>query len=186
MYAKTLRWLLAIVACVSAGLLIGEAQAPIGSGQSPVVSSSVGSGFIGATGVASGPVYATDGTAALPSYSFAADPDTGTVRQAANSMSSSFGGAIRSFQNATSFVVGSGVLIGWSSGVDPFASAADITIVRAGPGELTYTAVLFANLGTPANGTVAYCSDCLAQSNPCTGASTGAFARRLNGAWDCR
>ncbi len=43
-----------------------------------------------------------------------------------------------------------------------------------------------AALGTPANGTIAYCSDCAPQSNPCTGTSTGALAVRLNGAWDCR
>jgi hypothetical protein len=45
----------------------------------------------------------------------------------------------------------------------------------------------FANLGTPAggNGSVVYCTDCLKASNPCTGASTGTFAYRVNGAWAC-
>jgi hypothetical protein len=55
-----------------------------------------------------------------------------------------------------------------------------------GIASLAYSATLFANLGTPSNGTVFYCSDCLANSNPCSGASTGAFAKRLNGVWDCR
>ena len=36
-----------------------------------------------------------------------------------------------------------------------------------------------------ANGTLLYCSNCTAGSNPCTGASTGAFAKRVNGAWAC-
>lgn len=43
----------------------------------------------------------------------------------------------------------------------------------------------FANLGTPSNGTVVYCSDCAAASTPCTGASTGAFALRQAGQWVC-
>jgi len=46
--------------------------------------------------------------------------------------------------------------------------------------------VLFASLGTPANFTVAACADCAANTNPCTGGGTGAIAKRLNGAWDCR
>lgn len=50
-------------------------------------------------------------------------------------------------------------------------------------------AVLFANLGTPSNGTQAYCSNCT-QTTPyvdttCVGGGTGAIAYRLNGAWKC-
>jgi hypothetical protein len=48
------------------------------------------------------------------------------------------------------------------------------------------TPVPFASLGTPSNGTIVYCNDCTNQSSPCTGSSTGAFAKRLAGAWDCR
>ncbi len=52
-----------------------------------------------------------------------------------------------------------------------------------------FTPVAFADLGnidghTPANGTVAYCFDC-AIANPCAGSGTGAFAKRLAGAWVC-
>lgn len=48
----------------------------------------------------------------------------------------------------------------------------------------------FANLGTPANGSFAYCSDCDAPTlvdSTCTniGAKTGSFAARVNGAWKC-
>jgi hypothetical protein len=48
--------------------------------------------------------------------------------------------------------------------------------------------IAIADLNSPwaNNGTIAYCSDCLNASNPCTGSSTGAIAKRLNGAWDCR
>lgn len=42
----------------------------------------------------------------------------------------------------------------------------------------------FANLGTPANGSVVYCSDCT-KATPCAGSGNGALAKRLNGAWDC-
>jgi hypothetical protein len=49
---------------------------------------------------------------------------------------------------------------------------------------LALSSVLFANLGTPANGTVYYCSDCNI-ANPCTGSGTGAIAKRLAGVWVC-
>jgi hypothetical protein len=42
----------------------------------------------------------------------------------------------------------------------------------------------FANLGTPANGTFVYCSDCT-EADPCASGGNGALAQRLNGRWDC-
>jgi hypothetical protein len=69
----------------------------------------------------------------------------------------------RTIYAATSVNVGSGVYNG-----DSFRLAA----------------TLFANLGTPSNGLVMYCSDCT-KATPCAGAGTGAIAKRLNGAWDC-
>lgn len=73
--------------------------------------------------------------------------------------------------------------------------SADVTITRAAANELTYSAVAFAALGTPANGTFGFCSDC-APTTPatcpatkascvCTSGGTGALAVRLNGVWDC-
>jgi hypothetical protein len=44
----------------------------------------------------------------------------------------------------------------------------------------------FASLGTQSNGSSVYCSNCTKASNPCTGASTGTFSDRINGAWVCR
>lgn len=44
--------------------------------------------------------------------------------------------------------------------------------------------IAFASLGTPANGTLVYCTDCTF-ADPCAGSGTGAFAKRLNGAWRC-
>lgn len=49
---------------------------------------------------------------------------------------------------------------------------------------VTFNTTLFANLGTPINGVVVYCSDCTIAS-PCAGAGTGALAKRLNGIWVC-
>ena len=50
---------------------------------------------------------------------------------------------------------------------------------------LRYEGQAFANLGTLAiNGTITYCPDCTI-ANPCAGAGTGAFAKRLNGVWVC-
>jgi hypothetical protein len=47
-----------------------------------------------------------------------------------------------------------------------------------------WSPTLFAALGTPANGSLTYCSDCTLAS-PCAGAGTGAFAKRLNAVWVC-
>lgn len=62
--------------------------------------------------------------------------------------------------------------------------AADLVFSRVTANEYGVSAVAFASLGTPANGTFAYCSDCTI-ANPCAGAGTGAFAKRLNGVWVC-
>lgn len=43
----------------------------------------------------------------------------------------------------------------------------------------------FANLGTPADSNVRYCTDCNVNVTPCTGGGTGAMATRVNGAWSC-
>jgi hypothetical protein len=48
-----------------------------------------------------------------------------------------------------------------------------------------FTPVAFASLGTPTNGTLTYCSDCVKGGNPCAGSGTGAFAQRLNSVWRC-
>ena len=51
-------------------------------------------------------------------------------------------------------------------------------------GRLIFTGVAFAALGTPANGTIVYCTDCQAVA-VCADTGTGAFAKRLAGAWVC-
>jgi hypothetical protein len=48
--------------------------------------------------------------------------------------------------------------------------------------------VAFANLQTTnvSNGTIIYCDTCTVASAPCTGASTGALAIRVNATWRCQ
>ena len=60
----------------------------------------------------------------------------------------------------------------------------DHTGLIATSGMIKLGAVAFATLGTPSNGTIAYCSDC-AKATPCAGSGSGALAKRINGAWDC-
>lgn len=55
-------------------------------------------------------------------------------------------------------------------------------------GLLTNHSVAFAALGTPANGTQYYCSDCTVTSgidDTCKATGNGAKADRINGAWKC-
>jgi len=53
---------------------------------------------------------------------------------------------------------------------------------------LTLTSFTFAGLAgiNPPNGSIIYCTSCTANSNPCTDGGSGAIAKRINGAWDCR
>lgn len=44
--------------------------------------------------------------------------------------------------------------------------------------------VTFSGLVSNGNGTVIYCADCT-KATPCAGSGPGAFAKRINGAWDC-
>lgn len=47
-----------------------------------------------------------------------------------------------------------------------------------------FTGATYATLGTPANGSIQFCTDCNI-ANPCTSGGSGAFAKRLAGAWVC-
>lgn len=52
-------------------------------------------------------------------------------------------------------------------------------------GVLFTTAYTFATLpSAPQNGSMVYCSDCT-KATPCAGSGSGAFAKRIAGAWDC-
>jgi|GEM_PF-3542551 len=66
----------------------------------------------------------------------------------------------------------------------PFAGSSATISGTLTSGKITLAPIVFASIGAPANGTIAYCSDCTI-ANPCAGAGTGAFAKRLNGIWVC-
>jgi len=51
-------------------------------------------------------------------------------------------------------------------------------------GGISMVGVVFASLGTPTDGTIVYCPDCVI-ANPCAGSGTGAFAKRLASTWVC-
>lgn len=70
------------------------------------------------------------------------------------------------------------------STVNSAAALAEVARFNGGGG-MTLSAVTFANLGTPTDGTLIYCSDCNAGTAPCTSGGTGSMAARLNGAWRC-
>ncbi len=73
-----------------------------------------------------------------------------------------------------------------SSGTTLQSLTAKATIQQNGG--FTQAGVTHANLGTPSNGTLIYCSDCTVTSgadNTCAASGSGALAVRLNGAWRC-
>jgi hypothetical protein len=97
--------------------------------------------------------------------------------------------------------LGNGASIGWSNSAVAQGTK-DVTLTRQGvnvmqvgdggvnaSGDIAYrqwigTARAFADLGSPSNGAQVYCSNCT-KATPCASGGTGAFAKRLNGAWDC-
>lgn len=139
------------------------------------------------------PVFSTaqfgDGTVAAPSITFSAQTTTGFLRGGSGLLdyaAASYSGtnpALR-FSGGEGITIGNGLDLAFtaSSGA---AGTVDTRFSRGSvAGEFTFTAVLFANLGTPANGHFAYCSDCTI-ANPCASGGTGAWAKRLNGVWVC-
>jgi hypothetical protein len=65
-------------------------------------------------------------------------------------------------------------------------TADDLSFAAMSMHRVLLTGSVLASLPVASNGTVIYCSDCTNASNPCTGGGSGAIAKRLNGAWDCR
>ena len=64
---------------------------------------------------------------------------------------------------------------------ESYAYDTNHTITALTTQTLNYNPVTFSILGTPANGTIRYCSDC---NTTCTaGSSTGQMCERINGAW---
>lgn len=79
-----------------------------------------------------------------------------------------------------------------SGGADTSVSAladpvGNLLLASSANGGIGVPTVAFANLGTPANGIMKYCSDCgfLTTPGTCAGSGTGALAIRLNATWRC-
>jgi len=149
----------------------------------------------------SDPIRLSDGTDAAPSYSFTNSTDMGMFLTAAGLEihDADFTGAATSVSAigldpavlALSHKDTTGDV--WSLDLldTVFNIKLDDTIRWAMTGTesqttipIEFVGVLFASLGTPTDGTVNYCSDCT-KATPCAGSGSGAFAKRLNGAWDC-
>lgn len=122
-----------------------------------------------------GQVLLADGTAAVPSLAFGSDTTSGWTKGGTGQWNFVQGGSNRAFLTSSSWTLPTQVFLGVSQ---------DMSFSRIAAGQWSSGAVLFASLGTPANGTICYCSDCTI-ANPCTGAGTGALAKRLAGVWVC-
>src|SRR5215467_3017251 len=51
--------------------------------------------------------------------------------------------------------------------------------------DLAASQILFASLPAVSDGNILYCTDCTANSSPCSGSGTGSFAVRTGGTWQC-
>lgn len=129
-------------------------------------------------GLYSGYIRMTDGSATAPAYSFSSATGMGAFYNA-GSLAVAIGGVRKAELNSTSSLS----LLDDSAQI-VLGSAQDTVISRRAANEIGLSAVAFASLGTPANGTFAYCSDCTT-ANPCAGSGTGALAKRLNAVWVC-
>jgi len=128
-------------------------------------------------------VVVGDGTASAPSITFVNERTSGLYRNGTNDIRLSDGTSdeMRWFQNGV--ILRSDALLGFAANTS-LSSTLDAYISRRGAGEFGWVNTTFSALGTPADGTFAYCSDCTI-ANPCAGSGTGAFAKRLNGVWVC-
>lgn len=126
-----------------------------------------------------------NGTQAVPSIAFVSQSNSG-FSFAAGVLQYNKSGAIKWSATSAGIDLISGYTLGWNS---------DTTMTRAAAAEITYTTLAFAALGTPANGTQAFCTDC-APTTPascpatkascvCTSGGVGSLAIRVNALWYC-
>ena len=64
-------------------------------------------------------------------------------------------------------------------------AATGTVLLGGGTNTITLGTVAFSALGSPANGTLVYCSDCQRGTTPCAGSGSGSMAKREAGAWYC-
>lgn len=159
-----------------------------GAGTADMSSDSAGViiGPIGTTHKWPTAVYVTDGSSTVAYIAGASSSGNNVSSQPIRMLSRTSGGVTNTADltagpgGGISFTLSAGA--GWT--FINSTSTTELTI--QGGGGITWPGTALASLGSPANGTIIYCSDCANASNPCTASSTGAIAKRLNGAWDCR
>ncbi len=157
-------------------------------------------------------ILGANGQSLGPMYSFAGATTTGMYRAGASLVFTTAAtdrltlGTTAVFSVAIRGIAGSGTV---PAVADPtnatgifWPSATTVGIANSTFGELArftggtntalfgLSAMLFANLGTPADGNMCYCSDCDAPTlvdSTCTsvGTKTGSFAARVNNLWKC-
>lgn len=85
----------------------------------------------------------------------------------------------------------SGGIIDWNNGNVTLTHSAGLLTLNSAlsvGGNILSVGTTQGALGTPANGTIIYCSDCTVtdgSDNTCAGSGSGALAVRLNGVWRC-
>lgn len=175
-------------AWASSGLLAsGQFVLGGGAGATPTTSFSVVPVANGGTGIASGTsggilAYTASGTLASSGALTANLPVIGGGAGVAPTVGTRSG-------NTTAYVTTTGAQTsGNSVSIDASGNHIASGLASGAATSVALTGVLFAALGTPAAGTLQYCSDCTVVSgvdNTCAGSGTGALAIRLNGAHKC-
>ena len=113
-------------------------------------------------------------------------PGLGTVEAIANNTSYIFslGDKFCAYNNpcTNGWQLNTGSKLMFSS--DAFKTVMHGNVTVNGDGSITYGSISFSGLGSAANGTVVYCSNCQ-QTATCSGGGSGAIAKRINGSWVC-
>lgn len=145
----------------------------------------------GTTITASQEMNGIDGSLAVATYGFTTSPSTGMYYTAGGGGRAA-GAAFTA--NGTAVITLSGTIVEpLTSGID-LGSATytfrdvyvrDVYATTVNATSLVGAGLALAALTPTTNGTLIYCTDCAHSSNPCTGSSTGSFAKRLNGVWVC-
>lgn len=165
------------------------------------IGSTVGSGG----GTVSYPQLAPDGSSSAPSYSFTSSPETGMYYLVSNHglyLRSSLSNPKSMFWLSEDATDGTLSVLAYKSnglfGGLTYSTSDDTIYLKANSGnrvQVSATASVFTNfiqaatttfsaLGSEANGTMIYCSDCTS-GGTCAGSGSGAFAVRSGGAWVC-
>lgn len=164
--------------------VLGLQLTGLGSGSMSSDSAGITIGPVGSVQWPNG-VYITDGAAATAAYVAGATSTGNNVSSQPIRMISRTAGAVNNTVDITAGP-GGGINFTLSAGAGfAFVNTAGNVVVIAGGGGITQLGLALSALAPTTNGTIIYCTDCLANSVPCTASSTGAFAKRLAGAWRC-